>query len=355
MTDQPHDNEARNDDLIAVPRELLAAACYCVRKERGDGSETYKRLSALSLSKAPAPAAKSRVEQFAENAKTIPAGMVPWHGGDSAPADWDGGPVLFQDGGLMTEEKNRAPFYWDHRYDDAYFLEAGNIIAYTPKPTATGGGEREEVARIIAPHLFEPVPFHPDIDSDAIEAAVDEVLETADRILAAVIRWDSAPCRIEGLPLSEILADADRLAESVDMGWKTDASSIVDTLRRLAKHARTATTLAQPATREDALRDQLHTPGPWHVEVESDDEPNADVREVYVCHPGTLCSASVVATMTTSRWVSLQERETNARLIAACPTMAGYIRRQANRGDLEAVAIIAALSDSAKAPREDEA
>lgn len=51
-----------------------------------------------------------------------------------------------------------------------------------------------------------------------------------------------APGDVEGLPLAEVLADADRLAEAVDMGRLADASSIVDTLRRLAKHARRAAT-----------------------------------------------------------------------------------------------------------------
>ena len=54
----------------------------------------------------------------------------------------------------------------------------------------------------------------------------------------AAHRLSPADTQVECLPLAEVLADADRLAEAVDAGRRTDASSIVDTLRRLAKHAR---------------------------------------------------------------------------------------------------------------------
>lgn len=54
---------------------------------------------------------------------TIPEGMVPWAGGDSAPADWDGGPVLLADG----DE-------WAHKDATTWTHDCGtrNVIAYTP-------------------------------------------------------------------------------------------------------------------------------------------------------------------------------------------------------------------------------
>lgn len=88
---------------------------------------------------------------FNEDAGTvIPAGMVPWHGGESAPADWDGGPVLLADG------ERWGPYHaspgwatWD--------LEATNtrrIIAYTPR-TSTHSTVGDD-ARARAREVLEP-------------------------------------------------------------------------------------------------------------------------------------------------------------------------------------------------------
>lgn len=52
-------------DLVAVPRDLLAAACYCARKYAGPDSETYKRLSALALSPAEATYAGRPLSEIA--------------------------------------------------------------------------------------------------------------------------------------------------------------------------------------------------------------------------------------------------------------------------------------------------
>lgn len=71
----------------------------------------------------------------------IPEGMVAWHGGDVAPADWDGGPVLFREGHIGEAE------------DDSWMIGYGgpgpkpspyDIIAYTPaadRLTDTGEGK----------------------------------------------------------------------------------------------------------------------------------------------------------------------------------------------------------------------
>ncbi len=57
---------------------------------------------------------------------TIPAGMKVWNGGEQAPDDWDGGPVLCRDGAVLqpTEEA------WDSDED------AWDYVAYTPTPTS---------------------------------------------------------------------------------------------------------------------------------------------------------------------------------------------------------------------------
>lgn len=59
---------------------------------------------------------------------TIPAGMVPWHGGDSAPEDWDGGPVLFRTGRFAMPMMRRH--VWTH---PCPYPAASDIIAYTPR------------------------------------------------------------------------------------------------------------------------------------------------------------------------------------------------------------------------------
>ena len=66
-----------------------------------------------------------------DRAEAIPAGMKPWHGGDSAPDDWDGGDVLCRDGGYLTKG-DEAPDKWGWGNDN----RAWDIIAYTPKPAA---------------------------------------------------------------------------------------------------------------------------------------------------------------------------------------------------------------------------
>ena len=52
----------------------------------------------------------------------------PWLGGDDAPADWDGGRVLFRDGTLSVE----AP-QWVWRWKQPPYFR--DIIAYTPVAT----------------------------------------------------------------------------------------------------------------------------------------------------------------------------------------------------------------------------
>jgi len=79
----------------------------------------------------------------------VPAGRLrSWRGGDAAPADWDGGPVVLRDGGILTEEKNGCPFYWNHTPDMDGYKESGDIIAYTaaaPKVASdTGAGFNEQ-------------------------------------------------------------------------------------------------------------------------------------------------------------------------------------------------------------------
>ncbi|WBO23901.1 hypothetical protein [Sphingomonas abietis] len=62
----------------------------------------------------------------------VPAGMKPWNGGKTSPSDWDGGPVLFRSGKLFGAPADYVwKLGWQHHYG------SGDVIAYTPKPSAT--------------------------------------------------------------------------------------------------------------------------------------------------------------------------------------------------------------------------
>jgi hypothetical protein len=89
-----------------------------------------------------------------QQADAIPVGMKPWHGGDSAPDDWDGGPVLGEDGALYD-----PPIEWQKPSGGpdvvAYTPRMAHVdpivSAYTPKaPTAESAGpDREAVAEAL--------------------------------------------------------------------------------------------------------------------------------------------------------------------------------------------------------------
>jgi len=53
----------------------------------------------------------------------IPEGMKPWHGGDAAPVDWDGGPVLYRNGVIANVSFSARWLKGFHEAED-------DIIAY---------------------------------------------------------------------------------------------------------------------------------------------------------------------------------------------------------------------------------
>jgi len=65
----------------------------------------------------------------------VPEGMVPWAGGDSAPADWDGGPVLNRRGHVVYGMHGQSPSRWMH------LASIDDIIAYTPSTPVQSAGE----------------------------------------------------------------------------------------------------------------------------------------------------------------------------------------------------------------------
>lgn len=76
--------------------------------------------------------ARAAVPPSKPDAPTLPEGMKPWHGGDAAPEDWDGGECLRSDRVTMLPSEGTD---WQHK-NDRY-----DIIAYTPvaRPAATEG------------------------------------------------------------------------------------------------------------------------------------------------------------------------------------------------------------------------
>lgn len=63
----------------------------------------------------------------------IPEGMVPWHGGDGPPPDWDHeGLVKLRSGLTMRQAEQMSPLEWAWRGGK---WAHGDIIAYTPRPS----------------------------------------------------------------------------------------------------------------------------------------------------------------------------------------------------------------------------
>jgi hypothetical protein len=70
-------------------------------------------------------------------AKIYEANMIPWSGGRSAPADYDGGNVMFRDGTIGDDAAFGsdtsfidAQWNWDYNDTDVNDIE---IVAYTPR------------------------------------------------------------------------------------------------------------------------------------------------------------------------------------------------------------------------------
>lgn len=78
-------------------------------------------------------AAKRLWNTRASEQPAIVAGMVPWHGGDSAPGDWNGGRVLLASGEVLHPYQTDDEFDWERSYSETGCIEPGNIIAYTPR------------------------------------------------------------------------------------------------------------------------------------------------------------------------------------------------------------------------------
>ncbi|MEH3121143.1 MAG: MazG-like family protein [Sphingomonas phyllosphaerae] len=87
------------------------------------------------------PCACEEGDQFRTPTPTIPAGMVAWNGGDSAPEDWDfEQPVLLRDGYKVKAKS----LHWGH---NNYLDGRRDVIAYTPLAAAPKQAEQQGVER----------------------------------------------------------------------------------------------------------------------------------------------------------------------------------------------------------------
>jgi hypothetical protein len=71
--------------------------------------------------------------------------MVPWHGGDGAPADWDGGPVKLRCGDMepanLIEDAD-----WQVGYPENGFKPCRiDVVAYTPVRATAARQSGEDV------------------------------------------------------------------------------------------------------------------------------------------------------------------------------------------------------------------
>lgn len=115
-----------------------------------------------------------------------PAGMVAWHGGNSAPADWDcDGAIMHRDGTLLSASS--ATQWLADLFEAGWTHDGwpGDIVAYTPKqatPTDEAVlGEREACADLADGFVVS--------GNDKFSAGRD----FAARKIAAAIRARSAP------------------------------------------------------------------------------------------------------------------------------------------------------------------
>jgi hypothetical protein len=129
----------------------------------------------------------------------IPAGMKPWHGGDAAPEDWDGGPVWLA-GDEMCAPDADDPFDWAHEGGELGCLECWCIVAYTPKAAALSppaGMMREEVIEECA-RAIEAFSERNQHMPDAWHSGVQDAANELDALAHAAATKDEALSDVGG-------------------------------------------------------------------------------------------------------------------------------------------------------------
>lgn len=110
----------------------------------------------------------------------VPAGMVPWHGGDSAPADYDGGPFLRRNRAMFTPSNGFSAGYWGH------CGSGRDIVAYTPKQaTPTDEAVLADHIREQITHVEQRIQDGHDLGAAVWRIALEDVVRENKAILEA--------------------------------------------------------------------------------------------------------------------------------------------------------------------------
>jgi hypothetical protein len=120
---------APDADTVMVPREATINMLAAWWRQKNCGTQEIGGYDPLHMSDCDAYRAILAASQVKPDPlPVIPEGMKPWHGGEDAPADWDGGPVRCRCG---LEMRAVGITDWKHLDNDA------DILAYTPAPFAS--------------------------------------------------------------------------------------------------------------------------------------------------------------------------------------------------------------------------
>jgi hypothetical protein len=162
--DWPEDERDNGGEALAALAGLALAQLAII----SDQVDPLKALATPTSSPAAVP----------EATPTIPAGMKPWHGGDSAPEDWDGGDVLLRSGGIQPSPP--TDYCWGHGW-----LEngMGDIIAYTPLAASQPVVSQENDLRLARE------------DADALDGIAEEADENGWLDWGAIMRQSASRIR----------------------------------------------------------------------------------------------------------------------------------------------------------------
>jgi hypothetical protein len=102
-------------------------------------------------------------------AKAESLGFSYWPGGDAAPADWDGGPVLLRGGSVVRPGEGDNALVWSHPHMSVGYEEiAGDIIGYHKRtPAAATPADTVQIARMTEAEAREWIEGHSYIEAAA--------------------------------------------------------------------------------------------------------------------------------------------------------------------------------------------
>lgn len=196
--------------------------------------------------------ARHRLASVSSASAEIPAGMKPWTGGDSAPGDWDGGPVLWRNGRIGASPAVPAWEQWCRRTDP----DGRDIMAYTPEPVPATN-QAGEVAKALFDHEMRQrgvVAFWDDVDEDdraGWQLSVNVVLAAALATQPATSQEGEAVDRVAKAIYETGGSFADQHGS---IAWADlDGSNDAENFRKMARAALAAT--PTPPTLSEDLRE----------------------------------------------------------------------------------------------------